>query len=377
MFDHTHYVPALKAKAGEFGALRQLFPPDKAALTPILDVTPVPWNFTKDAPACSLDEHLGDVPEAVVAAWGGERPFFADLGLIEAAARMANGTHPVDSFFAACAAAGLRAVPVSAPDRDAAHQGAVRTVVGRDGRGVCFRLTFAHAFQSPAATLQALTTAALGRPLDAAAASQIDLVLDLGEVAEAHVPMYAVTLPQALQGLPHLQDWRSLTLLGGSFPSDLSGIPTGTRRNVPRLEWPLWTSLRARHLPRTPTFGDYGAHNPELVALDMRVIQPSATIRYTTMADWAVFRGQGVRNHGYGQFRTLSAQLMADAVYMGPAFSFGDRFIHDCANNIGGTGNLPSWVTVAANHHMTYVVRQIASLPGLAGVAAPPPAGPP
>jgi hypothetical protein len=376
MFDHDHYVPALKGKAGEFAALRHLFPGDKAGLTPLLDVPPVPWDFSKGSPARSIDDHLRDLPADIQQAWGADRRLFMDLGLVEPTSRMATGAHPVDTVFAAAAANGLQLVPVTAQDRDVAFQLAVRTVVARDGRGVCFRIGFAELFERAEATLAGLSQAVLGRALDAAAAGQVDLVIDLGEIADGHVPMYRVSLPMALGRLPHLMAWRSITLLAGSFPSDLSArARVGLRTDLPRAEWALWRALRSSPPPRMPTFGDYGAQNPELAELDMRIIQPSATIKYTIANDWAVFRGQGLRNHGFQQFRSLSTMIVADMVYSGPAFSHGDQYVHDCANNVGGTGNLTTWVTVATNHHMTFVVRQIASLPGLGGVGGPPPGG--
>ncbi len=38
MFDHTHYVPLLRWKRGERGALKWLEPTDKASMTPLLEL---------------------------------------------------------------------------------------------------------------------------------------------------------------------------------------------------------------------------------------------------------------------------------------------------------------------------------------------------
>jgi hypothetical protein len=40
MFDHAHYVPVLRWKAGERGALKALRLVDKAAMTPLLEPHP-------------------------------------------------------------------------------------------------------------------------------------------------------------------------------------------------------------------------------------------------------------------------------------------------------------------------------------------------
>ena len=52
------YIPALKAKGGEFGALAALSPKAKARILPLLDVLPVPVDFRTNAPKKTLDKHL-------------------------------------------------------------------------------------------------------------------------------------------------------------------------------------------------------------------------------------------------------------------------------------------------------------------------------
>lgn len=48
--------------------------------------------------------------------------------------------------------------------------------------------------------------------------------------------------------------------------------------------------------------------------------------------------------------------------YRGAAFSAGDAYIFDKANHPTPTGNARTWLQAGFNHHMTFVVRQIASL---------------
>ena len=44
-FNHTHYVPTLKGRAGEYGALQAMTAEVKAALTPLIEIPPIPWDF--------------------------------------------------------------------------------------------------------------------------------------------------------------------------------------------------------------------------------------------------------------------------------------------------------------------------------------------
>lgn len=55
MFDHSHYVPVLRWKRGERGALKRLDPVDRAAMTPLLEPLPgymrLPRRSVQSAPA--------------------------------------------------------------------------------------------------------------------------------------------------------------------------------------------------------------------------------------------------------------------------------------------------------------------------------------
>jgi hypothetical protein len=94
-FNHTHYVPILKGRAGEYGALQVMTAEVKAALTPLIEIPPVPWDFDDDQPAKTIDEHLQKVNRKISQSWGAERPLFVDLLWIPSDERMAGGEHPL------------------------------------------------------------------------------------------------------------------------------------------------------------------------------------------------------------------------------------------------------------------------------------------
>jgi len=97
LFTDKHYVPAIKWRQGEFGALEELQPYHKKALTPLVDVPAIPWDFTDEQPAKTIDQHVAKTPAQMAKAWGADTPIFVDLGLVDSALRMADGRHPVDS----------------------------------------------------------------------------------------------------------------------------------------------------------------------------------------------------------------------------------------------------------------------------------------
>src|SRR5947209_6078293 len=99
MFDYRHYVPILKGRQGEYGALETLNPTVKGGLTPLIEIPPIPWNFTERQPAKSIDGHLAKVAAIMRRSVGSERSFFIDLLWISEAERMEDGTLPVEWIF--------------------------------------------------------------------------------------------------------------------------------------------------------------------------------------------------------------------------------------------------------------------------------------
>lgn len=62
MFSDKHYVPAIKWRQGEYGALEDLRTHHKAELTPLVDVPPTPWDFAEERPTKSIDAHTARMP---------------------------------------------------------------------------------------------------------------------------------------------------------------------------------------------------------------------------------------------------------------------------------------------------------------------------
>lgn len=364
MFDHKHYVPILKAKQGEFSALRGLGPVSKKALTPLLEVPPVPWDYDLDAPKVTIDEHLEKLPAKVKDAWGSDRRLFLDLWYVKDEAG-AGGTYPLVLLFDRLRAEGIQAVPVVGPQYPAAYMAAAAAVIKKDARGACIRLrreSLEDADEiSPAlaAVLKAIGLA----PKD------VDLLLDYEFVGEAGDGWVASVASAQLLTLPHIADWRTLTISGAAFPKDLTALTRNATSLVTRAEWLAWKRLAARRtrLPRMPTFGDYAIAHPDPFEGDGRLMHITAQLRYAITDEWLVFKGQSVRTHplGHDQFYDICAQMATRPEYAGPKFSEGDRLIDEKAKKIGGPGNPQVWRQIGTSHHLTAVTSQIASHPGL------------
>lgn len=362
MFDYKHYVPILKGKQGEYGALRELSTTARARLTPLIEIPPIPWDFDSDAPAKSVDDHLSNVAGKIENSWGVDRPVFIDL-LFIGTAQMAGGEHPLNFVFETARARGVQAIPITGVDRDQPYQDATRDIIHDDQRGAGIRLQ-ASDFEDVSDLAAALDDLLEFFHLPH---SQVDLILDFQSVLPNQTQTIHMAVRTVLASLPSIAEWRTLTFAASAFPQNLMAFAAQTITPVQRTEWDVWVGLAAKRqrLPRLPTFSDYAIQHPEPAEVDPRIMQMSANLRYTLNRDWMILKGRGVRRAGFDQFRDLCSDLLQLPGYCGQQFSWGDQYINECAQSLTGPGNATTWRKVGTNHHLEFVVQQISSLPGL------------
>ena len=94
MINVTDYVPVLKWRQGEYQALWRLDDAQKARIVPLIEVTPPDFDFEQWQPKKTIDGHLKKFAARFKQKWG-ERPALLDAGLLDPAARMIGGTHPL------------------------------------------------------------------------------------------------------------------------------------------------------------------------------------------------------------------------------------------------------------------------------------------
>lgn len=364
MFDHNHYVPIMRWKRGEYIALRRLVDQEQSRITPLAEIPPE-RDSGSEKRALSLNTRLDRTAEQIEENWG-DRYLFIDLGLLDANLRATGNRHPVTVLFEAARKRGSQLIPVTALDRNAAYQRSVAEIILADKRGACIRL-FDRDIANPGLIKQ-LRELLVFLNLEA---ESTDILLDFLVVQNA-----PLTYPAALNRLPDLYSWRTVTIAGGSFPVDLSGLSVGEHL-LPRLEWQKWRKLVTKQLPslRLPTFGDYTTQHPvyRLHLLPPGRINYSASIRYTTDEHWLVMRGEGVFNDdsaGFAQFPANAILLRDRPEFCKRDYSYGDNYIYEKASQLEATGrvkkpgNAETWLRAGVNHHMTFVVHQIANLFG-------------
>jgi hypothetical protein len=363
MFGHDHYVPILKGKNGEFGALQTLTPSVRTALTPLVEVPPVDWDYIQVRPKKTIDQHLKNMGQKIEHAWGRKSRLFVDLpAWIPETERMSDGEHPLHFVFRSLRARHVDALPVVGLLRHNEYMQACRDILRQDNRGVCVRMRREdfEDFDDVGGTVGAV----LGKV--EAEIQNADLVFDLGSLTPDERNPDARAVIRLINQLPKLSQWQTFTLTATSFPQSLIGLPPSDSSWIPRQEWTLWRNIvcSGDQLARNPTFGDYAISHTEPPEVDPRIMRPSASIRYTCETAWLVLKGRNLRDYGFAQFHEVCRDLVQRTEYSGRQFSWGDEYIDDCAAERVGTGNLTTWRKVGTSHHLAFVADQIATLIG-------------
>ena len=107
------YLLILRAKAGEFSAVRSLSPAPRSHLTPLFDVTIQGIGDTK-----AVDTYLEQRAADVVRAWGTTRPVYVDAHDLLPDLRTPSGAAPIAYLFDVLRRHGALAIPVTGTTAD-------------------------------------------------------------------------------------------------------------------------------------------------------------------------------------------------------------------------------------------------------------------
>ena len=356
-FDSRQYVPCLRWKQGEYQALFWLSSNARESIVPLIEIPEIGYDFERRTNSKSIDEHLSKFAKRVKDKWG--RHCLVDMHLIESSQRMNSGQHPFAFVLEDLRLKGVLAIPVIHLKQDCDCQNEIKAIVATDMRGLCIRISIEEAAKPHFAV--SLGTLIQQYNVDA---DECDFILDMGAPNFEPIDSFGKLLEGIIGKLPHLNEWRSLALIGTSFPQSMGGVKMGASVII-RNEWRLYKSLTRRLIVsnvRIPTFGDYVINYPDVPLFDMQLAKPSATVRYTIDDGWLIAKGPNVRDYGFGQYKQLCNEVVKSTHYCGKEFSSGDRYIYDCALGAAKTGNLTTWRWVGTNHHLEKVVQDVANL---------------
>lgn len=365
MFGYKHYIPILKWRQAEQSCLADIAPlgshiiQPATKITPLIEIPSIAWDFIKDKPAKTIDQHLSKVPEQLFKAWGSHANLYLDMMLIDPDETMKDGRHPLNYIFDEARLKEVKLIPVTGLNREDDYQEAVRHSISKDKRGLCLRLKDEE-FEDENLEVKLQSTLKL---LDIKKASEVDLVLDYADISGENLRRLGKAVLGTISEIVKIGKWRTLTFAASSFPNNLSAIPSNSIETIPRKEWEVWRSLISSAVDRKPSFGDYAIQHPEPVEVDPRIMMMSASIRYTLDDEWLILKAKSVKRHGFEQYHSICKALVSDPRFYGEMFSWGDRQIAQCAREATGPGNATTWRKVGTSHHLKVVSAQISSLP--------------
>ncbi len=360
MFDTNHYVPILKWKRAEQGALKLLSDESKSHITPVVQlVMPNHKSTEKIEDIVKKFEKLAPtVREKIIEVWG-ITPVFIDVSSLFTTPLKAS------SLAAICndmQGVGGVLIPVIYMSDEEEIKNTAYSITKKTDDGLCLRITD-YDLSDIEKLNQNITSVLTASGLSE---NEVDILVDIKEHAQNANEYHSYL--DASQKIIHLQKWRTFTFAGGSFPVDLSKCKFAEENLIPRIEWNSWYKyVHVGALLRKPTFADYLIQHP-IYIYSTQFYPPTSSIKYTLDESWLIKKG---KKQEFKLYLASAVELVKDTRYYGADFSAGDTFIADKAQHfpaymkdpsIKGTGSTETWLRAGINHHLTLVAHQIANL---------------
>lgn len=363
MFSSRHYIPILKWKRAEQGALKALGEESKKHITPL-----VQFVMPKEKPEEQLEDvvlrfnkQILKIPEKLVEVWG-NTPIFVDFSLLFTTPLKVKS---IKTILQEGRKLGATFIPVIHLNDDPQIKEAACLLAKETRSGICLRLICSD-LSDLTKLNQDITELLSSMKLTN---EDIDLLVDIKEIEE-NGNKYIKYLDLS-QKIPNLLKWRTFIFASGAFPKDLSECKFDEENLIPRLDWKNWRDkLGDKNLQRKPAFADYTIQNP-IYDETSQFFHPTTSIKYTLEDEWLIMKG---KRQKFELYLASAAELVKDERFYGENFSNGDKHIAEKANHypkymrekdrgrdIKGTGSTETWLRAGINHHLALVVHQIAS----------------
>lgn len=361
MFNSKHYVPILKWKRAEQGALKALAEDRKKYITPVIQfVMPKskPNEQLEDVIA-RFEKQLSEIPEKIIDVWG-NTPIFIDASLLfttalkaKALNTISRGGYKLGGVF----------IPVIHVDDEEDVKKSAWSIGKETKSGLCVRLICPD-FSDMVKLNNNLATVISASGLNK---NEIDLLIDIKATekdGEKCTKYFSLS-----QEISDLQKWRTFIFASGSFPVDLSECKLDEENLLPRIDWKSWQEqIGGKKLQRRPSFADYTIQHP-IYKEASQFFHPTSSIKYALENEWLIMKG---KKQKFELYLASAAELVKDRRFSGENFSDGDKYIAEKAKHfdtyiknpaIKGTGSTETWLKAGINHHLTLVADQISNLP--------------
>ncbi|MEV6590492.1 beta family protein [Streptomyces acidicola] len=336
------YVPGLPAKGAALAGFQHVEIPGKERVQPLWTIPPPKRTVDPAEYLRRKSRAIRDGP--------GLHPGWLDAHTMEESLDLVV-QHVWQEVGATLVGTELR--PVTGPERTSEQQAATAGIAQEWDSGVGVRVRLRAA---PDVRLRDRCRELVGR----LRGLELDLLLDLYEVKSADE-----AVARALRGwrdIGTLTGWRTVVLLGGSFPWGAKELKDHDLTEWPRVEWQTWQAVRDRIEPPGPTitYGDYSTVHPR--SGDAR--PGGGTFyekpRYTTAEHFLIGKGAEWGRDEASLMKTLAARIVGDSEFR-TSHSAGERWLQTQADPAvpEDPGSPSVWVEKGHVQHITFVAGQL------------------
>jgi hypothetical protein len=357
------HIVILKAKEGEFNALKNLDASTSDRVIPFFDI----GRITADTYArqymqkssAPISTYLDRVITGIYSAWP-TRPAMIDMYQWKPDASVEGGSHVLAYVVDSLSKMGMPVLPVIGYDRwqDAVYrQSFIGILQGKD-YNCCIRLdsTALEDLAEPDLlrdNLQSIVDA-LGLFTD-----KCYILIDFDDVS---VPQKSVeTLLDQSRGMLAILEnfaFKNIIIAGCSIPKtiDLAVQKRDSVSTVIRKEMLVWQTLRLERPERPLLTGDYGVRGPTTIEAPSRYT--NGKIRYAVKGAVFIARGHPFSNDGnHSQMHGLATIVAASNHFLSGQFSWGDSQILIRMASLK-PGSPSDWIAIDTNHHLSFVVSE-------------------
>lgn len=195
----------------------------------------------------------------------------------------------------------------------------------------------------------------------------IDLILDIKHINQENYNEKYIVLKSILSDISSINDYRNVILATSSFPNTLTAVERYELSTIERLDWSFWKKCVDKLNKKfniNLIYSDYVVDTPNYVAY-IPGMSPLFKIRYTSDDNFIILKGQTIKKGGLepDSISDLCQTLVTSCYFKGSDFSWGDEYIYEhCNNSAKSYGNLTTWIKVGTNHHITFVIDQLSNL---------------
>lgn len=346
MSENFLYVPILQTKRGEYSALSELTDSVKDRIKPMFVLTQE-----------KHDERSTGLAKNIKSKWG--RPIYIDLNKVKSFD--IQSTNYIKYVFEDLENQGVDFTPVL--HINIKNHEALQYIIKKKIDS-CIRIECAAFDGNTLVDLLSLAEKLL------LLSPKVDLLIDFGGDLKQTRQAHAHDIENMFFNINSFcgSIFSKIIIAGSSIPKDLPRTEYNPYGFEARIDWlGFYDFLNNHHNDiEHPIFSDYSTSHPE-EADPMPFVNPNAKIRYTISDSYMFAVGYQVNTHadGFKQYFSMSDTVVKSPYFLGSSYSWGDKYLEDCSNQMVTCGNMETWVRVGHNHHITFATKQIASQYGI------------